>query len=76
MSKCTLRSIFTILVYAGVVVFLFPYLIGRLTHVEFFVFIGLGLAVVFGILRCCCTDEECAHDPHAAKPTLPPSTRA
>ena len=69
MSKCTLRSIFTVLIYAGVVVFLFPYLIGRLTHIGFFVFAGLGLAVVFGVLRCCCTDEECADAPPAAKPT-------
>jgi hypothetical protein len=35
MSKCTLRSIFTVLIYAGVVIFLFPYFIGRLTNVGF-----------------------------------------
>jgi len=55
MSKCILRSIFTVLIYAGVVIFLFPYLIGRLTNVGYFVLAGLGLAVVCGILRCCCT---------------------
>ena len=55
MSKCTLRSIFTVLIYAGVVIFLFPYLIGRLTDVGYFVLAGLGLAVVCGILRCCGT---------------------
>ena len=60
MSKCTLRSIFTVLIYAGVVIFLFPYLIGRLTDVGYFVLAGLGLAVVCGILRCCCTEGDCA----------------
>jgi hypothetical protein len=59
MSKCTLRSIFTVLIYAGVVIFLFPYFIGRLTNVGFFVAAGLGLAVVCGILRCCCTEGDC-----------------
>ena len=66
MSKCTLRSIFTVLIYAGVVIFLFPYFIGRLTNVGFYVLAGLGLAVVCGILRCCCTEGE------ATAPTLPP----
>jgi hypothetical protein len=59
MSKCTLRSIFTVLIYAGVVIFLFPYFIGRLTNVGFCVAAGLGLAVVCGILRCCCTEGDC-----------------
>jgi hypothetical protein len=77
MSKCTLRSIFTVLIYAGVVIFLFPYFIGRLTNVGFFVLAGLGLAVVCGILRCCCTEGDegdCAADPTPAKPTHRRST--
>ena len=76
MSKCTLRSIFTVLIYAGVVIFLFPYLIGRLTDVGYFVLAGLGLAVVCGSLRCCCTEGEegdCTVDPVPAKPTHHPS---
>jgi len=74
MSKCTLRSIFTVLIYAGVVIFLFPYLIGRLTNVGFFVLAGLGLAVICGILRCCCTEGDCIDDPTPAKPTRHHST--
>jgi hypothetical protein len=74
MSKCTLRSIFTVLIYAGVVIFLFPYFIGRLTNVGFFVLAGLGLAVVCGVLRCCCTEGDCIDDPDHAKPTHPRST--
>ncbi len=68
MSKCTLRSIFTVLLYAGVVIFLFPYFIGRLTNVGFFVAVGLGLAVVCGILRCCCTEGDCT-EPVPDNPT-------
>ncbi len=79
MSKCTLRSIFTVLIYAGVVIFLFPYLIGRLTDVGYFVLAGLGLALVCGVLRCCCTEAEegdCAVDPAPTRPpTTPPRTR-
>jgi len=77
MSKCTLRSIFTVLIYAGVVIFLFPYLIGRLTNVGFFVLAGLGLAVVCGILRCCCTEDEegdCNVDPTTTRTTHHHST--
>jgi hypothetical protein len=76
MSKCTLRSIFTVLIYAGVVIFLFPYFIGRLTDIGFFVLAGLGLAVVCGILRCCCAEGEecdCPVDPAPTRPIHPPS---
>jgi len=73
MSKCTLRSIFTVLIYAGVVIFLFPYFIGRLTNVELYVAAGLGLAVVCGILRCCCTEGDCT-EPVPDKPSHHHST--
>ena len=77
MSKCTLRSIFTVLIYAGLVIFLFPYFIGRLTNVGFFVLAGLGLAVVCGILRCCCAEGDegdCNVDPASADSTHHHST--
>jgi hypothetical protein len=67
MSRCTLRSIFTVLIYAGVIIFLFPYFIGRLTDVGLFVLAGLGLAVVCGVLRCCCTEGDCS-EPIPDKP--------
>jgi len=72
MSKCTLRSIFTVLTYAGVVIFLFPYFLGRLTNVEIYIAVGLGLAVVCGILRCCCTEGDCI-EPVPSDPTHPHS---
>jgi hypothetical protein len=58
MSRCTLRSIFTVLLYAGVAIFLFPYFAGHLR--AGMLFIGLGLAVVCGILRGCCTEGDCS----------------
>lgn len=58
MSRCTLRNIFTVLLYAGVGVFLFPYLTGHLGHALMYLLIGIGVAVVCGILRCCFMEEE------------------
>ena len=72
MSKCTLRSIFTVLIYAGVVIFLFPYFTGRLTNVGFCVAAGLGLAVVCGILRCCCTEGDCTEPAPGQSLSSPP----
>jgi len=60
MSRCTLRNIFTVLVYAGVGIFLFPYLTGHLGHALTYLLIGIGLAVVCGILRCCFIEGDCA----------------
>lgn len=52
MSRCTLRNVFTVLLYAGVGVFLFPYLTGHLGHALMYLLIGICVAVVCGILRC------------------------
>lgn len=79
MSRCTLRSIFTVLIYAGVGVFLFPYVSGHHAHTVAFLMTGLLAAVVFGIVRCFfmegdCSDPEksihdyqpdCSKEPHA-----------
>lgn len=59
MSRCTLRNIFTVLIYAGVAVFLFPYVTGHFSHAVFYLFAGLGLAVLCGILRCVCIEGDC-----------------
>ena len=32
MSRCTLRNIFTVLIYAGVAIFLYPYVTGHFSH--------------------------------------------
>ena len=59
MSRCTLRNIFTVLLYAGVGLFLFPYLTGHLGHALMYLLIGIGVAVVCGILRCCFLEGDC-----------------
>jgi hypothetical protein len=59
MSRCTLRNIFTVLIYAGVALFLYPYLTGRLSSGIFYLVAGLGLAVLCGILRCACIEGDC-----------------
>ena len=74
MSRCTLRNIFTVLIYAGVAVFLYPYITGRLSSGIFFLVAGIGLAVLSSILRCACIEGDCPDrvpsDP--ARTTQPP----
>ena len=60
MSRCTLRRIFTVLIYAGVAMFLYPYLTGRLSSGLVFLVAGIGIAVLAGILRCVCIEGDCA----------------
>lgn len=79
MSRCTLRYILTVLVYAGVAIFLYPYLTGRLSGGMTFLLIGIGLAVVCGILRAACMEGDCTQgqyidalpDPHSKQPSTP-----
>ena len=60
MSRCTLRSIFTVLIYAGVGVFFFPYISGHHGHTATYLMVGLTAAVVFGILRACFMEGDCS----------------
>jgi hypothetical protein len=59
MSRCTLRNIFTVLIYAGVAVFLYPYVTGHLSNALIYLVAGIGLAVLCGILRCACIEGDC-----------------
>ena len=59
MSRCTIRYIFTILIYAGVAIFLWPYFTGHLYTGMLLLVGGAGLAVVSGLLRCCLTEGDC-----------------
>jgi hypothetical protein len=59
MSRCTLRYIFTILIYAGVAIFLWPYLTGHISTGLLFLVGGIGLAVISGILRACLMEGDC-----------------
>jgi hypothetical protein len=59
MSTCTKRYIFTALIYAGVLIFLWPYFTGHISTGIIFLVVGIGIAVVAGILRCYYTEGDC-----------------
>jgi hypothetical protein len=67
MSKPVIRIVLTILMYAGVVIFLFPYVTGTLTTGVIFLIIGAGSAVICGLLRCYLTEGDCGKIPHAGR---------
>lgn len=52
MDKRTLRTLLTILMYAGVGIFLLPYFIGKTTTAPILMLLGATLAVVCGLGRC------------------------
>ena len=68
MSRCTLRIVFTILMYAGVVVFLVPYLSGRIYTGTLFLIVGMGIAVGSGLLRCYFTEGDSPEQHINSKP--------
>jgi hypothetical protein len=59
LSKPLVRIILTIAMYAGVVLFLFPYLTGRVFTGVILVIIGAALAVIAGLARCFLTEGGC-----------------
>lgn len=65
MSRCTLRYIFTVLLYFGVAIFLYPYFTGRLSNGIIFLVGGIGLTVLCGIGRCCYTEGDCVEREYA-----------
>lgn len=64
MTKSILRILLTILMYAGVVVFLFPYFTGRITAGIPFMIGGAACTVICGLLRCYLTEGDCSPIPH------------
>jgi len=83
MSRCTLRNIITVLLYAGVGLFLFPYLTGHLGHALMYLLIGIGITVVCGVLRCCFLEGDCTEpvpspkaDAHVDARSAPPDSGA
>lgn len=59
MSRCTLRYIFTVLLFAGVAIVLVPYVIGNTSEALLFVLGGIGLSLICGFLRCYLTEGDC-----------------
>ena len=63
MSKSALRIFLTVLMYFGVVVFLYPYVIGTLSSGIVLLIAGAGLTVTCGLLRCFLTEGDCSKNP-------------
>jgi hypothetical protein len=59
LSKPAVRILLTIAMYAGVVLFLFPYLTGRVFTGVLLVITGAALAVIAGLARCFLTEGGC-----------------
>jgi hypothetical protein len=53
--------------YAGVAIFLFPYLTGRITAGILFMIIGAAIAVSCGLLRCYLTEGDCGRIPQSGR---------
>jgi hypothetical protein len=58
MDKRTLRIIFTILTYAGILVCVAPHLTGKTEAASIFLLTGVLIAVISSILSCGCMDEK------------------
>jgi hypothetical protein len=62
-----LRVVLTILMYAGVGIFLFPYFTGRITTGIIFMIVGAGMAVSCGLFRCYLTEGDCGRIPQSGR---------
>jgi hypothetical protein len=67
MSRRTLRVLLTILMYAGVGVFLYPYFSGHLYSEILILILGAAITVSCGLCRCFLTPGDC-RDQHISKP--------
>ncbi len=70
MSRCTLRYLFTLFMYAGIAVFLIPYISGKITSGVLFLIMGMGIAIVSGLLRCYYTEVDTGEQ-HLPEKTSP-----
>ena len=69
MPRPALRVLLTILMYAGVVVFLYPYISGHLYTEVLVLILGGAVTVVAGLCRCLLTEGDCRdQDRHISKP--------
>jgi hypothetical protein len=63
-SKAHCRIALTVALYLGVLLFLFPYVTGRVFTGVLFVVLGASLAVVAGLARCYLTEGDCTERDH------------
>jgi hypothetical protein len=66
-SKKILRMVLTVLMYAGVGVFLYPYFTGKIMAGILFMILGGLCTVVCGFLRCYLTEGDCSPIPHPGR---------
>jgi hypothetical protein len=67
MSKSALRILLTVLMYSGVLVFLYPYIAGSAVSGVLLLILGAVLTVGSGLCRCFLTEGDC-HDHHSTRP--------
>ena len=58
MHRSTVRAVLTILMYAGVGIFLLPYVFGKASTAPMLMLLGGSISVVCGLLRCYLTENE------------------
>ena len=58
MDRRTVRTLLTILMYAGVCLFLLPYFTGKAATATLFMLLGAIIAVICGLLRCYLTEGD------------------
>jgi len=57
-NRTTAKTVLTILMYGGVLIFLLPYIIERAKLAPLMMLLGAGMAVACGLMRCYLTDED------------------
>jgi hypothetical protein len=60
MSKGNLRILLTVLMYVGVLLFLYPYVWGTLSRSMLLLLGGAALTITCGLLRAVCQDGDCS----------------
>ena len=68
MSRCTLRYLFTVVMYAGIAVFLIPYISGKISSGVILLIAGMGIAIVSGLLRCYYSEVDTSEQHLPEKP--------
>ena len=58
-DKICIRTLLTLFMFVGVVIFLLPYFTGSLADGKLFLILGAAVAVGCGLLRGCLTEGDC-----------------
>lgn len=58
MNRRTARTLLTILMYAGVCIFLLPYFTGKASSAPLLMLLGAIISVVCGLFRCYLTEGD------------------